>query len=60
MIDTNNRERRYIQTPQGIAEIDIFTDDSVWVWMGEQDRRASKIRPHREYSFEQCEEIDGK
>ena len=58
MIDITNKQRRYINTPGGIAEIDIYTEDSVWVWLGERDRRTNIMRPHEEYKFDECEEVE--
>ena len=63
MIDTTNKERRYINTPDGKAQIDLFiTGDTgqverVTVWLGEYDPRATYPRPHALFDVRECEEL---
>jgi hypothetical protein len=64
MIDTTNKEARYIITPDGKAEIDHFVSDdegnidTVIVWMGEREKDAKLLRKHRFYAIEECDETD--
>lgn len=64
MIDTTNKEARYIITPDGKAQIDYFilgktgVIDKVMVWLGEYDPKTSKMRPHLFYKAEECEEVE--
>jgi hypothetical protein len=63
MIDTTNKEARYIITPEGKAEIDYFIVDNegkahrVCVWVGEYDPKARYMRPHNIFPVEECEEV---
>ena len=66
MIDINNKECRYIQTPDGIAQVDFYINgnngeriERVMVWLGEYDPRAHYLRPRIIYDVRECEEIDG-
>lgn len=64
MIDTTNKSCRYITTPDGIAQIDLFLMgdkrkvDRVLVWLGKYDPKARSLRPHIRYRVEECEEVE--
>ena len=64
MIDMKNKERRYITTPDGKAQIDLFiTGDTgeverVSVWVGEYDPKATYRRLHAIFDVRECEEIN--
>ena len=58
MIDASNKTRRYILTPEGKAEADMFVEDYVWVWLGEKDNRTKSARPHKKYLMEECYELE--
>ena len=68
MIDINNKECRYIQTPDGLAQIDFYIAgnkaggqiERVMVWLGEcSNPKDHYFRPHIIYDVSECEEIDG-
>ena len=59
-MDKDNKEYRFIKTPDGIAETDFMVEDGIWVWLGERDkRRKTSRRTHKKYKFDECEEING-
>jgi len=64
MIDTNNKECRYITSPNGKAQIDFFlmgnkgAIDRVMVWLGEYDPKSRNMRPHLIYAVDDCEEYN--
>jgi hypothetical protein len=65
MIDTKNKECRYIMTPKGIGKIDVFIiradgqDERVAVWVGKYDIKTPNGRVHAIFDAEDCEELNG-
>jgi len=65
MIDTKNKECRYIMTPDGKAQIVLFiTGDTgeverVLALVGEYDPKATYRRPQTIFDVGKCEELNG-
>lgn len=62
MIDTTNKEQRFIMTPQGLGEIRHFVETpngiKVCVYLEKKDKRSKKIRESRMFNLDECEELN--